>query len=94
MVAKVESDAAVAVRDLWVGYDSAPALESLAFDLPAGALVGLHWLLFYGCIKYAGVAVAVLCLSTITFFTACCGVSTSDTTPGRDSLEQSYLRLQ
>ena len=36
----------------------------------AGALVALHWLLFYGCIKYAGVAVAVLCLSTITFFTA------------------------
>jgi drug/metabolite transporter (DMT)-like permease len=36
----------------------------------AGALVALHWLLFYGCIKHAGVAVAVLCLSTITFFTA------------------------
>lgn len=35
-----------------------------------GALVALHWLLFYGCIKYAGVAVAVLCLSTTTFFTA------------------------
>lgn len=36
----------------------------------AGTLVALHWLLFYGCIKHAGVAVAVLCLSTITFFTA------------------------
>ncbi|PZR15375.1 MAG: hypothetical protein DI536_07940 [Archangium gephyra] len=35
-----------------------------------GTLVALHWLLFYGCIKYAGVAVAVLCLSTTTFFTA------------------------
>jgi drug/metabolite transporter (DMT)-like permease len=35
-----------------------------------GALVALHWLLFYGCIKYAGVAVAVLCLSASTFFTA------------------------
>jgi drug/metabolite transporter (DMT)-like permease len=35
-----------------------------------GALVALHWVLFYGCIKYAGVAVAVLCLSTGTFFTA------------------------
>ena len=35
-----------------------------------GVLVALHWLLFYGCIKYAGIAVAVLCLSTITFFTA------------------------
>jgi drug/metabolite transporter (DMT)-like permease len=36
----------------------------------AGTLVALHWVLFYGCIKYAGVAVAVLCLSTGTFFTA------------------------
>lgn len=35
-----------------------------------GALVALHWLCFYGCIKYAGVAVAVLCLSSLTFFTA------------------------
>jgi drug/metabolite transporter (DMT)-like permease len=35
-----------------------------------GALVAIHWLCFYGCIKYAGVAVAVLCLSSVTFFTA------------------------
>ncbi len=35
-----------------------------------GVLVALHWLMFYGCIKYAGIAVAVLCLSSITFFTA------------------------
>lgn len=55
------------------------AWRRLGFRLPAatlrafaavGALVALHWLLFYGCIKYAGVAVAVLCLSTVTFFTA------------------------
>lgn len=35
-----------------------------------GTFVALHWLLFYGCIKYAGVSVAVLCLSSVTFFTA------------------------
>lgn len=35
-----------------------------------GTFVALHWMLFYGCIKHAGVAVAVLCLSTLTFFTA------------------------
>ncbi|MFO0599902.1 MAG: DMT family transporter [Myxococcaceae bacterium] len=35
-----------------------------------GVLVAIHWLCFYGCIKYAGIAVAVLCLSTLTFFTA------------------------
>ncbi len=35
-----------------------------------GALVGLHWLMFYGCIREAGVAIAVLCLATLTLFTA------------------------
>jgi len=38
--------------------------------LGIGVLVALHWLMFYGCIKYSGVAVAVLCLSSSTFFTA------------------------
>ncbi len=38
--------------------------------LGIGVLVALHWLMFYGCIKYSGVAVAVLCLSSNTFFTA------------------------
>jgi drug/metabolite transporter (DMT)-like permease len=36
----------------------------------AGVLVALHWVLFYAAIKLAGVSIAVLCLSTITFFTA------------------------
>ncbi len=36
----------------------------------AGALIGVHWLCFYGAIKQAGVATAVLTLSTMTFFTA------------------------
>ena len=31
----------VAVHDLWAGYDSTPALESVTFELPAGSLVGL-----------------------------------------------------
>ncbi len=35
-----------------------------------GVLVALHWWLFYASIKLAGVTVAVLCLSSITFFTA------------------------
>ena len=36
----------------------------------AGVLVALHWGLFYGAVKLAGVSFAVLCLSTNTFFTA------------------------
>ncbi len=35
-----------------------------------GLFVAIHWWTFYACIKVAGVAVAVLCLSTIPFFTA------------------------
>ncbi len=35
-----------------------------------GVLISCHWLLFYGCIKYAGIAVAVLCLASATLFTA------------------------
>ncbi len=36
----------------------------------AGVLVALHWVLFYSAVKLAGVSVAVLCLSTTSFFTA------------------------
>lgn len=35
-----------------------------------GAVVGIHWLCFYGAIKVAGIATAVLTLSTMAFFTA------------------------
>jgi drug/metabolite transporter (DMT)-like permease len=55
------------------------ALKKHSFAVPgavgmrlvlAGVFVGLHWLLFYGCIKRAGIAVAVLCLSSNSLFTA------------------------
>ncbi|MFT3981057.1 MAG: DMT family transporter [Ferruginibacter sp.] len=35
-----------------------------------GLLVAIHWLLFYGSIKYANVSVAVVCFSATGFFTA------------------------
>ncbi|HSN31011.1 MAG TPA: EamA family transporter [Kofleriaceae bacterium] len=35
-----------------------------------GAFIGAHWLCFYGAIKVAGIATAVVSLSTSTFFTA------------------------
>ena len=46
---------------------SAPRLLEL---VGAGALVACHWVSFYATIKLAGIAVAVVCLSTCTFFTA------------------------
>ena len=47
-----------------------PAPKRILTFAAVGVLVALHWWLFYACIKLAGVAVAVLCLSSITFFTA------------------------
>ncbi|WP_017259336.1 DMT family transporter [Pedobacter arcticus] len=35
-----------------------------------GAIVGLHWLLFFGSIKASTVSVAMVCLSSLTLFTA------------------------
>lgn len=35
-----------------------------------GAVVALHWVAFYGSIKYANVSVALVCFSAIGFFTA------------------------
>jgi drug/metabolite transporter (DMT)-like permease len=46
-----------------------PARTAARYAL-VGALIGLHWLCFYGAIKEAGIATAVLALSTGTFFTA------------------------
>jgi drug/metabolite transporter (DMT)-like permease len=38
--------------------------------LGTGALVALHWVTFYGSIKYANVSVGLVCFSSVCFFTA------------------------
>lgn len=35
-----------------------------------GCIVALHWVLFYGSIKYSNVSIGLICLSTISFFTS------------------------
>ena len=35
-----------------------------------GSLVALHWVFFYGSIKYANVSIGLVCFSAIGFFTA------------------------
>ncbi|MBI3882645.1 MAG: EamA family transporter, partial [Sphingobacteriales bacterium] len=35
-----------------------------------GAIVAIHWVLFYGSVKYANVSVAVVCLAASGFFTS------------------------
>jgi drug/metabolite transporter (DMT)-like permease len=54
----------------WRGLSLAVSGAQLRRFAVVGLLVAIHWLCFYGCIKYAGIAVAVLTLSTLTFFTA------------------------
>jgi drug/metabolite transporter (DMT)-like permease len=45
-------------------------LRTGAALLGIGAIVALHWLFFYGSIKYANVSVALTCFSATGFFTA------------------------
>ncbi|MEO8860942.1 MAG: DMT family transporter [Ginsengibacter sp.] len=50
-------------------------LEKISFSntmkfFGVGAIVALHWVFFYGSIKYSNVSVSVTCLSAIGFFTS------------------------
>ncbi len=47
-----------------------PARRSLWQLLGIGAIISLHWVTFYGSIKYSNVSVSVTCLSSIGFFTS------------------------
>ena len=47
-----------------------PARPDLLRLLGTGGIVALHWVLFYGSIKYANVSIALVCFSTVGFFTS------------------------
>jgi len=46
------------------------ALKSKLKLMSIGILVALHWVFFYGSIKYANVSISLICLSCIAFFTS------------------------
>jgi drug/metabolite transporter (DMT)-like permease len=46
------------------------SLKEMAKITGVGAIAALHWVTFYGSIKYANVSVALVCFSAIGFFTA------------------------
>ena len=57
----------------WLRYNGNLPKISLRQALPiagVGALVALHWVFFYGSIKYANVSIAVVCFALTGFFTA------------------------
>ncbi len=45
-------------------------LAELSGIFAVGAIVALHWVFFYGSIKYSSVSVALVCFSSVGFFTA------------------------
>lgn len=60
---------------LWVLFAFTKKLKRLAVKdiltiIAAGAVVALHWVAFYGSIKYSNVSVSLVCFSAIGFFTA------------------------
>ena len=46
------------------------SLKNMLKLFGVGAIISLHWVTFYGSIKYSNVSVSVTCLSTIGFFTS------------------------
>src|SRR6185295_12891517 len=60
---------------LWLLYYFTKKIKRISFtDLAklfgTGAIAALHWVTFYGSIKYANVSVSLVCFSAIGFFTA------------------------
>ncbi|MBL0259858.1 MAG: DMT family transporter [Saprospiraceae bacterium] len=47
-----------------------PTPKNLFRLMGVGAIVGLHWICFYGSIKLSNSSVAMICLATIPFFTS------------------------
>ena len=47
-----------------------PSVRDILRIFGIGAIAALHWVTFYGSIKYSNVSVALLCFSSIGFFTA------------------------
>lgn len=60
---------------MWVLFSLMKKLQKIPFkDIlkigGVGFIAALHWVTFYGSIKYANVSVALVCFSSISFFTA------------------------
>ncbi len=60
---------------LWLLFFFQKKLQRISFRemmkiTGVGAIAALHWVTFYGSIKYANVSVALVCFSAIGFFTA------------------------
>lgn len=60
---------------MWILFSLTKKLQKIAFPdiiklAGVGFLAAVHWVTFYGSIKYANVSVALVCFSSVGFFTA------------------------
>ncbi len=65
----------ISVASMWILFSLTKKLQKVVFRdvvklAGIGFLAALHWVSFYGSIKYANVSVALVCFSSIGFFTA------------------------
>lgn len=63
------------VLSMWILFSWRKKIEALTAGLivrimGVGIIAALHWLTFYGAIKYANVSIALVCFAAIGFFTA------------------------
>ena len=66
---------AIASVTMWIIFSLTKKLQKIPFkDIISlagiGFLAALHWVTFYGSIKYSNVSVALVCFSSVGFFTA------------------------
>lgn len=55
---------------IYTGKLKLPDFKTLLKFIGIGAVISLHWVGFYGSIKYSNVSVAVTCFSSVGFFTS------------------------
>lgn len=65
----------IASATMWIIFSITKKLQKISFSdvfklAGIGFLAALHWVTFYGSIKYANVSVALVCFSSVGFFTA------------------------
>lgn len=65
----------ITAASLWLLYFVQKKIQQIPLKgilsiMGVGVIVALHWVSFYGSVKYANVSVALVCFSAIAFFTA------------------------
>ena len=65
----------ITAATMWVLFSVKKKLQKLSFtDIlkisGVGFIAAMHWVTFYGAIKYSNVSIALVCFSSVSFFTA------------------------